>query len=47
MELLRANCATELKWVRSVIEDLRSGKVDVEREVAAEDGEGVRQRYDE
>ena len=27
MELLRANCATELKWVRSVVEDLRSGKL--------------------
>jgi DNA-binding PadR family transcriptional regulator len=27
MELLRANCATELRWVRSVIEDLRSGKL--------------------
>jgi DNA-binding PadR family transcriptional regulator len=27
IELLRANCATELKWVRSVVEDLRSGKL--------------------
>jgi DNA-binding PadR family transcriptional regulator len=27
MELLRASCATELKWVRSVVEDLRSGKL--------------------
>ena len=27
MELLRANCATELKWVGSVVEDLRSGKL--------------------
>jgi DNA-binding PadR family transcriptional regulator len=27
MELLRANCATELKWVRSVVLDLRSGKL--------------------
>jgi DNA-binding PadR family transcriptional regulator len=27
MELLRATCATELKWVRSVVEDLRSGKL--------------------
>jgi len=27
MELLRVNCATELKWVRSVVEDLRSGKL--------------------
>jgi DNA-binding PadR family transcriptional regulator len=27
MELLRANCATELKWVRSVVDDLRSGKL--------------------
>jgi DNA-binding PadR family transcriptional regulator len=27
MELLHANCATELKWVRSVVEDLRSGKL--------------------
>jgi DNA-binding PadR family transcriptional regulator len=27
MELLRASCATELKWVRSVVEDLQSGKL--------------------
>jgi DNA-binding PadR family transcriptional regulator len=27
MELIRANCVTELKWVRSVVEDLRSGKL--------------------
>jgi DNA-binding PadR family transcriptional regulator len=27
MELIRANCATELKWVRSVVEDLRSGEL--------------------
>jgi DNA-binding PadR family transcriptional regulator len=27
MELLRATCATELKWVRSVVEDIRSGKL--------------------
>jgi DNA-binding PadR family transcriptional regulator len=27
LELLRATCATELKWVRSVVEDLRSGKL--------------------
>jgi DNA-binding PadR family transcriptional regulator len=27
MELIRANCATELKWVRSVVEDLRSGQL--------------------
>ena len=27
MELIRANYATELKWVRSVVEDLRSGKL--------------------
>ena len=27
MELLRASCATELKWVRSVVEDLRSSKL--------------------
>jgi DNA-binding PadR family transcriptional regulator len=27
MELLRASCVTELKWVRSVVEDLRSGKL--------------------
>ena len=27
IELLRANCATELKWVRSIVEDLRSGKL--------------------
>jgi DNA-binding PadR family transcriptional regulator len=27
LELLRATCATELKWVRSIVEDLRSGKL--------------------
>jgi DNA-binding PadR family transcriptional regulator len=27
MEFLRASCATELKWVRSIVEDLGSGKL--------------------
>jgi DNA-binding PadR family transcriptional regulator len=27
LELMRATCVTELKWVRSVVEDLRSGKL--------------------